>query len=134
MVVSMPPSASERESASLSRLSLDEAQRLYAKFAGAVGDDAIRAMAAIASTARHKHAEWGKLRLLALRELGAFLIRHGKGRGRPAKTSAVEDFQTLVSLGINDHHISADAKNVARISQGDFDTYLAQEDEPTLKG
>ena len=30
--------------------------------------------------------------------------------------------------------MSADAKSVARITQKDFEAYLAQEDEPTLKG
>jgi hypothetical protein len=34
----------------------------------------------------------------------------------------------------DDRHISADAKNVGRVSNKDFDAYLAQEDEPTLKG
>jgi DNA N-6-adenine-methyltransferase (Dam) len=116
------------------RLTLAEAHWLYAKFAGSMGDDAIRAMAEIALTARHQQAGWGKLRLLALRELGTFLIRNGKGRGRPAKMSPADNLQSLVCLGITDRHISADAKNVARISQRDFDAYLAQEDEPTLKG
>ena len=119
---------------SSTRLSLDAAQTLYAKFAGGTGDDGIRAMAEIASIAQHQQAEWGKLRLLALRELGAFLIRNGKGRGRPAKMSPADNLQSLVGLGITDRHLSADAKNVARISQKDFDAYLAEEDEPTLKG
>jgi hypothetical protein len=117
-----------------SRLSLDQAHKLYAKFAGGTGDDAVRVMAQIASTAQRQQGEWGKLRLLSLRELGRFLIRNGKGRGRPAKMSADDVLPTLAGWGITDRHLSADAKNVARIRQRDFDTYLAQEDEPTLKG
>src|SRR6516165_8917972 len=45
-------------------------------------------MVTIASIAKQKQAGWGRLRLEALRQLGLFLIRYGKGRGRPAKTSA----------------------------------------------
>jgi hypothetical protein len=69
-----------------------------------------------------------------MRQLGLFLIRYGKGQGRPAKTSADDVLQTLAGLCITDRHISADAKNVARVSTKDFDGYLGQEDEPTLKG
>ena len=76
----------------------------------------------------------GQLRLLALRQLGRFLIRNGRGRGRPAKTPSADVLPTLACLGISDRHISADAKIVARITQADFDAYLAQETEPTLKG
>jgi hypothetical protein len=115
-------------------LPLDEAKKLYAKFANKDGDDAVRAMAEIALVARSKAAGWGRLRLEALRALGRFLIRNGRPRGRPAKTSADEHKLSLVGLGITDHHLSADAKSVARISQKDFDRYLAEETEPTLKG
>jgi hypothetical protein len=66
--------------------------------------------------------------------VGRFLIRNGRGQGRPAKTSTADVLPTLVCLGITDRHISADAKSVARISQADFDTYLDEDDEPTLKG
>jgi hypothetical protein len=114
--------------------SLDEARTLYTKFAGRDGDDAIRAMADIALWAKRQQTGWGRLRLEALRELGRFLIRNAKGQGRPAKTSAGEVLPTLAGLGITDHHISADAKNVARVGQRDFDGYLAQADEPTLAG
>jgi len=114
--------------------SLDEARTLYTRFAGRDGDDAIRAMADIALWAKRQQTGWGRLRLEALRELGRFLIRNAKGQGRPAKTSAGEVLPTLAGLGITDHHISADAKNVTRVGQRDFDAYLAQEDEPTLKG
>jgi hypothetical protein len=124
-------------------LSLDEARALYQRFAGQPlstsilhpqRDHALRAMVTIALMAKQKQAGWGRLRLEALRQLGTFLIRFGKGRGRPAKTSADDILQTLAGLGITDRHISADAKNVARVSAKDFDAYLAAEDEPTLKG
>jgi hypothetical protein len=124
-------------------LSLDEARALYLRFAGGPlspsalhpqRDDALRAMVSIALMAKQKQAGWGRLRLEALRQLGKFLIRHGKGQGRPAKTSADDVSPTLARLGITDRHISADAKNVARVSNQDFDAYLAQEDEPTFKG
>lgn len=115
-------------------LSLDDALALYARHAGHVGDDAIRVMAQVALVAKRKQAGWGRLRLEALRQLGRFLIRKGRTRGRPAKTSADEDKLHLADLGITDHHLSADAKNVARIPQTDFDTYLADEAEPTLAG
>src|ERR1051325_3117167 len=48
--------------------------------------------------------------------------------------SAGDNLQPLAHLGVTDRHISADAKSVARVGQTTFDTYLAQEDEPTLKG
>ena len=92
--------------------------------------DALRAMVIIVLTAKQKQAGWGRLRLEALRQLGLFLIRYAKGRGRPAKTSADDILLTLASIGIDDRHISADAKNVGRVSNKDFDAYLAQEDEP----
>jgi hypothetical protein len=115
-------------------LSLDEAQDLYATFAGKDGRDAIQVMAQVALLAKQKQAGWGRLRLEALRALGRFLIRNGRGRGRPAKTSADEDKLYLADLGIQDHHLSADAKNVARVPQTDFDAYLTEEPEPTLAG
>jgi DNA N-6-adenine-methyltransferase (Dam) len=115
-------------------LTLDDARNLYEQFAGQDGDEAVRVMAQIALWAKRQQVEGGRLRLFALRQLGRFLIRNGRPRGRPAKTSTADVFPTLVCLGITDRHISADAKSVARISKADFDAYLAQEDEPTLKG
>jgi DNA N-6-adenine-methyltransferase (Dam) len=139
-------------------LTLDEARKLFAKSSnclaalgdcrgaslassasdaqggGFATDDAVRAIVDIAVRAQDHQAGWGRLRLEALRQLGRFLIRSGRAAGRPAKSSDGEDKQTLVRLGINDHHISADAKSVARISQKDFDAYLASEPEPTLAG
>jgi DNA N-6-adenine-methyltransferase (Dam) len=117
-----------------SELTLGDAKKLYAKFADKEGGDAVRVMAQIASWGKRQQVEGGRLRLLALRQLGRFLIRHGRGRGRPAKMSDTHNLPTLVDLGITDRHISADAKSVARISQPDFDAYLTEEDEPTLTG
>lgn len=108
-------------------------QEALREFADRDGGDAVQVMAQIASWGKRRQLEGGRLRLLALRQLGRFLIRNGRGRGRPAKMSPADNLQTLVGLGITDRHISADAKSVARIIQKDFDTYLAGEDEPTLK-
>jgi DNA N-6-adenine-methyltransferase (Dam) len=115
-------------------MTLESATLLYRKFAGSAQPPAIQAMAQIALWGKQQQVEGGKLRLHALQQLGRFLIRHGAGQGRPSKTSADEVLPTLASLGITDHHIGVDAKSVARVLQKDFDTYLAQEDEPTLKG
>jgi hypothetical protein len=102
-------------------LTLDAARKLYEEFAGHDGDEAVRVMAQIALWGKRQQIEGGRLRLLALRQLGRFLIRNGRLRGRPAKTSSADVLPTLVCLGITDRHISADAKSVARISQADFD-------------
>jgi hypothetical protein len=127
-------------------LTLGDARKLYEKFAGQDGSDALRVMAQIALWGKRQQVEGGRLRLLALRHLGRFLIRNGRGRGRPAtppsaaqiaeaeKTSSADVLPTLVGLGITDRHISSDSKSIARIAQRDFDDYLAQENEPTLKG
>jgi hypothetical protein len=115
-------------------LTLDEAQKLFAKSANCTTDDAVRAIYDIASQARHQQAGWGRLRLEAIRALGRYLIRNGRPQGRPAKTSDPDNLQTLVGLGIADRHISADAKKVARIPQRVFDAYLRDESEPTLAG
>src|SRR5258708_7671659 len=127
-------------------LTLNDARKLYENFADKVGDEAVRAMADIALWGKRQQVEGGRLVLLALGQLGRFLIRNGRGRGRPAtppsgaqiapaaKMSPADVLQTLVGLGVTDRHLSADGKSVARIGQRDFDAYLAQEDEPTLKG
>ncbi len=69
---------------------LDEARTLYSKFAGSTlsrsasahqHQEAALALAEIASAAKDRQAGWGRLRLKALRELGRFLIRNGRGRG-----------------------------------------------------
>src|SRR5438067_6000325 len=95
-------------------LTLDDARKLYEKFANKDGGDAVRVMAQIALWGKRQQVEGGRLRLLALRRLGRFLIRNGRGQGRPPKTSPADVLQTLVGLGITDRHISADAKSVAR--------------------
>jgi hypothetical protein len=118
----------------MTELTLDDARKLYEKFAAKDGDEAVRAMADIALAAKRQQTGWGRLRLEALRVLGRFLIRNGARQGRPLKTSSADVLPTLARLGITDRHISADAKSVGRISQKDFRAYLVQEDEPTLKG
>jgi hypothetical protein len=115
-------------------LTLDDARKLYEKFADKDGGDAVRVMAQIALWGKRQQVEGGRLRLLALRQLGRFLIRNGRGQGRPPKTSSADVLPTLACLGIADRHISADAKLVARINRADFDAYLADETEPSLKG
>jgi hypothetical protein len=65
-------------------LTVDDARKLYEKFADKDGSDAIRVMAQIALWGKRQQVEAGRLRLLALRQLGRFLIRNGRGRGRPA--------------------------------------------------
>ena len=104
-------------------LTLDDARKLYEKFADKDGGDAVRVMAQIALWGKRQQVEGGRLRLLALRQLGRFLIRNGRGQGRPPKTSSADVLPTLACLGITDRHISADAKSVARISQKDFEAY-----------
>jgi DNA N-6-adenine-methyltransferase (Dam) len=140
------PSLRAAASGTSAELTLDDARKLYEKFADKDGGDAVRVMAQIALWGKRQQIEGGRLRLLALRQLGRFLIRNGRAQGRPAtppsavqiaeaaKTSSADVLPTLASLGIADRHISADAKSVARISQKDFDAYLADESEPTLKG
>jgi hypothetical protein len=115
-------------------LTIVDARKLYEKFADKDGGDAVRVMTQIALWGKRQQIEGGRLRLLALRRLGRFLIKNGRGQGRPQKTSPADVLPTLACLGITDRHISADAKSVARISQADLDAYLAQENEPTLKG
>jgi hypothetical protein len=136
MTDQFPASPSLRAAAggTSAELTLDDARKLFEKFADKDGGDAVRVMAQIALWRKRQQIEGGRLRLLALRQLGRFLIRNGRGRGRPAKMSSADVLPTLACLGIADRHISADAKSVARISQSDFDAYLADETEPTLKG
>jgi hypothetical protein len=128
------PSLRAADDGTSAELVLDDAKKLYEKFAGQDGNEAARVMARVALWGKRQQVEGGRLRLFALRQLGRFLIRNGRGQGRPAKTSSADVLPTLVCLGITDRHISADAKSVARIGQADFDAYLDEEDEPTLKG
>src|ERR1700726_1608993 len=76
-------------------LTLDDATKLYEKFADKDGGDAVRVMAQIALWGKRQQVEGGRLRLLALRQLGRFLIRNGRGQGRPRKTSSADVLQTL---------------------------------------
>src|SRR6266478_2511475 len=73
-----------------SELTLDDARKLYEKFADKDGGDAVRVMAQIALWGKRQQIEGGQLRLLALRQLGRFLIRNGRGQGRPQKTSSAD--------------------------------------------
>lgn len=113
---------------------LAKAEAAVARHADRYDARAIRAIAEIAAQAKRNAAGWGRVRLIALRRLGEYLIRNGRPQGRPGKTSAVDVFVSLAELGITDRHLSAEAKSVARIDQQDFDAYLVREDEPTLKG
>ena len=61
-------------------LTLDDARKLYEKFADKDGGDAVRVMAQIALWGKRQQVEGGRLRLLALRQLGRFLIRNGRGQ------------------------------------------------------
>jgi hypothetical protein len=118
----------------LTDLSLDDAAALLNSRREISDETSLRTVADIALTAQRKQAGWGRVRLLALRQLGSFLIEKGAKQGRPAKTSADDVFPTLAKLGITDRHLSADARAVARVSKWDFDKYFEQEGEPTLKG
>src|SRR5262249_48146259 len=76
-----------------------------------------------------------KLRLIALQELGKFLLRTPRLRGRRRKKeSTVDSLPSLADLGITDRHIAARAVAVAKIGEELFQEYLATEDEPTEKG
>jgi hypothetical protein len=85
-------------------------------------------------TAGEQQVGWAKLRLVALRELGKFLLRTPRLRGRPRKESTVDSLPSLADLGITDRHIAARAMAVAKIGEQLFHEYLATEDEPTEKG
>ena len=85
-------------------------------------------------TSSEQQVGWAKLRLVALRELGEFLLRTPRLRGRPRKESTVDSLPSLADLGISDRHIAARAVTVAKIGEELFNEYLATEDEPTEKG
>jgi hypothetical protein len=86
-------------------------------------------------TAGEQQVGWAKLRLIALRELGKFLLRTPRLRGRPRKKeSTVDSLPSLADLGISDRHIAARAVAVAKIGEELFNEYLETEDEPTEKG
>ena len=63
-------------------LTVDDARKLYEKFADKDGSDAVRVMAQIALWGKRQQIEGGRLRLLALRQLGRSLIQNSRGQGR----------------------------------------------------
>jgi hypothetical protein len=85
-------------------------------------------------TAGKQQVGWARLRLIALRELGKFLLRTPRLRGRRRNESTVDSLPSLADLGITDRHIAARAVAVAKIGGELFNEYLATEDEPTEKG
>src|SRR5262249_12487593 len=85
-------------------------------------------------TAGEQQVRGAKLRLIALRELGKFLLRTPRLRGRPRKESTVDSLPSLADLGITDRHIAARAVAVGKIGEELFNEYLETEDEPTEKG
>src|SRR5580693_5671550 len=67
-------------------------------------------------TATKQQVGWAKLRLIALRALGIFLLQTPRlGRGRPKKDQH-SLLPCLADLGIKDNHIATRALNVAKIS------------------
>jgi hypothetical protein len=84
---------------------------------------------AVIVTATRQRTRWGKLTLLALRALGLYLLRNpyrgmGKG-GRPPKTVRADSLPTLAERGIKNRRIASRALAVARISEADWNAYIA---------
>jgi hypothetical protein len=94
---------------------------------------AVAAVEWVIMTATQQHAGWGKLKLIALRELGLFLLRTPYLKGRPPKVSTADTLPSLEKLGIKDRRIAWRAIQVARVDEDFFDAYLTT-DEPTEKG
>ena len=94
---------------------------------------AVSAVESFILTAGEHQAGWAKLRLIALRELGKFLSRTPRLRGR-RKESTVDSLPSLADLGITDRHTAARAVTLAKIGEELFNEYLETEDEPTEKG
>jgi site-specific DNA-methyltransferase (adenine-specific) len=91
--------------------------------------DAVSRVEEIIVTATRQHAGWGKLTIVALRVLGLYLLRNpyrgmGKG-GRPPKTVRADSLPTLAERGVSDRHIAPRALAVARISEADWNAYIA---------
>jgi DNA N-6-adenine-methyltransferase (Dam) len=94
---------------------------------------AVAAVEHIIVTATKQQVGWAKLRLIALRALGIFLLQTPRlGRGRPKKDQHGL-LPCLADLGIKDNHIATRALNVAKISEELFNAYLTN-DEPTEGG
>jgi hypothetical protein len=94
---------------------------------------AVVAVAGVIVTATKQQAGWARLRLIALRELGKFLLRTSYLKGRPPKVSTADTLPSLEKLGIKDRRIAWRAIQVARIDEDLFQRYLMT-DEPTEKG
>jgi hypothetical protein len=98
---------------------------------------AVLAVERVILTATKQQAGWGRLKLIALRELGLFLLRMPRQKqGRPAKMSTADGLPRLKlkDIGITDRRIASRAIAVARVDQDVFEAYLATADEPTEKG
>jgi hypothetical protein len=76
------------------------------------------------------------MRLIALRELGLYLLRTPRlKRGRPRQIPAGRIFlPSLPDLGVPDSHVASDAVRIARISQDLLNEYLEATDKPAVKG
>jgi hypothetical protein len=94
---------------------------------------AVAAVEWVILTATKQQAGWARLRLIALRELGKFLLRTPYLKGRPPKVSTADTLPSLEKLGIKDRRIAWRAIQVARIDEDLFQRYLMT-DEPTEKG
>jgi hypothetical protein len=95
---------------------------------------AVRAVEWVILTATKQQAGWGRLKLIALRELGLFLLRTPRQKqGRPTKMSTADILPLqLKDIGITDRRIASRAIAVARIDRAVFEAYLATP-EPTEK-
>jgi phage N-6-adenine-methyltransferase len=97
---------------------------------------AVLAVEWVIMTATKQQAGWGRLKLIALRELGLFLLRMPRQKqGRPSKMSTADFLPLkLKDIGIRDRRIASRAIAVARVSEALFNSYLAIAPEPTEKG
>src|SRR6266404_9554460 len=94
---------------------------------------AVAAVENVIVTATKQQVGWAKLRLIALRVLGIFLLQTPRlKRGRPKKGQHGL-LPSLADFGIKDNHIATRALNVAKISEELFNAYLTT-DEPTEGG
>ena len=95
---------------------------------------AVAAVENVIVTATKQQVGWARLRLIALRVLGIFLLHTPRRKqGRPRKTSTVDVLPTYAERGIKDRRIAHRAMAVAKISEELFNAYLTT-DEPTEGG